>query len=170
MRTVAEFLTRTPLWVYAIFCYLIWQGAQGLRTRTTPLWRLLIMPTVFVAMGASRLLQVSGAGAAAYPAWAVAAVIFAGVALATTPRVLTVDRSKGTLTLPGSVWPLIRNGLVFALQYAVAASAAMQVGGPEIAMIGHAVSGATAGYFIGRATTLIRRYRNDSQTAAEPAG
>jgi len=33
MLTVTRILTNTPLWVFALLAYLIWQGSQSLRPR-----------------------------------------------------------------------------------------------------------------------------------------
>ncbi len=65
------------------------------------------------------------------------------------------------MTRPGSAIPLVRNITVFVLQYAVAVATAMKLEPhAAVAIIGHAVSGASAGYFSGRAVALMRRYRN----------
>jgi hypothetical protein len=56
---------------------------------------------------------------------------------------------------------LVRNITVFVLQYAVAVATAMKLEPhAAVAIIGHAVSGASAGYFSGSAVALLRRYRN----------
>jgi hypothetical protein len=57
------------------------------------------------------------------------------------------------------VFPLIRNLVVFALQYAVAVLAAIHVDDHGVAaIVGRAVSGATSGYFIGSTIALLREY------------
>ena len=74
---------------------------------------------------------------------------------------LAVDRARGAVTRPGSAGPLIRNVTVFSLQYGVAVATAMKLEPhAAVAIIGHAVSGASAGYFSGWAAALLRRYRN----------
>lgn len=166
MQTLIGFLTNTPLWVYAILAYLIWQGTQALRTRTMPIWRVLIVPLVFIGLGVSRMLQTHGQGVLPFAAWGVAAAVFAGLAFAAGARVIAVDRDAGPVTRPGGPLTLIRNVVVFVLQYAVAASAAMHVGGPVVGIAGNAVSGATAGFFIGFAASLLKRYRHTPPVVA----
>jgi hypothetical protein len=57
--------------------------------------------------------------------------------------------------------PLVRNITVFLLQYGVAVATAMKLEPHAgVAIVGHAVSGASAGYFSGWAVALLRRYRN----------
>ena len=55
MQTALRILINSPLWVWPLLAYLIWQGAQALRIRTQPIWRMLIVPLVFFLMGLSRL-------------------------------------------------------------------------------------------------------------------
>ena len=75
------------------------------------------------------------------PAGQTALALFRG------PQLLAADKATGELTCPGSAGPLISNITVFSLQYAVA-------------IIGHAVSGASVGYFSGWAAALLRGYWN----------
>ena len=171
MQIAVRILANTPIWVWALLAYLIWQGCQSLRSRTQPIWRILIVPLVFFLMGLSRLVTARDNGLEPLLAWFVAALLFASLALYRGPRLLAVDRKSGQVTRPGSVIPLVRNITVFALQYAVAVATAMKLEPhAAVAIIGHAVSGASAGYFSGWTAALLRRYRNfDAATSgAEP--
>jgi hypothetical protein len=104
-------------------------------------------------------------------AWLAAAVLFGALALWRGPKLLAVDRARGVVSRPGSAAPLIRNLTVFSLQYGVAVATAMKLEPhAAVAVIGHAVSGASAGYFSGWAAALLRRYRNfdrDENTGTE---
>ena len=87
--------------------------------------------------------------------------MFASLAFWHGPALLAVDRKSATVTHPGSSIPLVRNITIFALQYAVAVATAMKFEPhAAVAIIGHAVSGSTAGYFSGWTAALLRRYRN----------
>jgi hypothetical protein len=122
---------------------------------------MLIVPLVFFLMGMSRLVTARDRGIEPLLAWLAAAVLFALLALSLRPKLLAVDRKSGTVTRPGSPAPLARNITVFVLQYAVAVATAMKLEPhAAVAIIGHAVTGASAGYFSGRAVALVRRYRN----------
>jgi hypothetical protein len=102
-------------------------------------------------------------------AWFVAALLLAWLGFSRIPQLLAVDRGNGTVTRPGSAIPLVRNVTVFVLQYGVAVATAMKLEPhAAVAIIGHAVSGASAGYFSGWTAALLRRYRNFD--AAENAG
>ena len=166
MRTTIEIITHTPLWVWALLGWLIWQGVQALQQRTQPLWRALVVPAIFFVMGLRRLF-VANDGALAPLLWLVAAAGFGALAWTHGPRVIAVDRAQGLITRPGSATPLLRNVLVFLLQYAVAATSAIHLDPNGFgALASYAVSGATSGYFAGWAAALILHYRNAAPAAA----
>ena len=48
MPSILNILHSTPWWVFALFALLMWLGFQALRSRTLPLWRLLITPAIFI--------------------------------------------------------------------------------------------------------------------------
>jgi hypothetical protein len=170
MQVAVRVLANTPPWVFALLAYLIWQGWQARRPRTQPIWRMLIVPLVFFLMGLSRLILARDNGLAPLLAWLAAAVLFGILALSRRPPLLAVDRQKGELTRPGSLMPLVRNITVFGLQYSVAVATAMKLE-PQaaVAIIGHAVSGGSAGYFSGWTAALLRRYRNFDNKNADAA-
>ncbi|KJC43707.1 hypothetical protein UP09_17195 [Bradyrhizobium sp. LTSP885] len=159
-------LTHTPLWVFVLLAYLVWQGFKAMQPRTTTIWRALIVPAVFIVWGVSRI------GLRQDSAWPQIAWIAAALALlplgVLTPRPFELDHATGQITRPGSVFPLIRNLIVFGLQYSVAVIAAIDVHDRLLAaIIGRAISGATAGYFIGSTIALLRAYwRKRQQDAA----
>jgi hypothetical protein len=95
--------------------------------------------------------------------WPLASWIAAAMALlplgVLTPRPFELDHGTGQITRPGSVFPLIRNLVVFGLQYTVAVISAVDVSDRLLAtIVGRAISGATAGYFIGSTIALLRAY------------
>lgn len=84
-----------------------------------------------------------------------------------TPRPFDVDHKTGEIVRPGSAFALIRNIIVFLLQYAVGVVSAIDAGDRALAtIIGRAISGATAGYFIGSTIALLLAYRRKRATDA----
>lgn len=159
MQFYIDILTHTPVWVFVLLAYLIYQGTQALRPRTVPIWRLLIVPGVFIVMGLSRMAAANG-GLGAPLAWLGAAAALVPVGFFTAPIALVVNHAAGTVTRPGSTLPLVRNVTVFVLQYGVAVAVALHPDAHSAgALIARGVSGATAGYFIGWAIAVLRRYR-----------
>ena len=161
MQTAFRILANTPIWVFVLLAYLVWQGLQALRPRTQAVWRMLIVPLVFFLMGLSRLVLAPDKTIAPLLAWLAALLLFAVLGLFNSPRLLAINRQTGMVTRPGSIGPLLRNLTVFSLQYGVAVATAMKLEPhAAVAIIGHAVSGASAGYFSGWTAALWRRYRN----------
>ncbi|WP_295847424.1 DUF6622 family protein [Tardiphaga sp.] len=166
MLTLAGILINTPPWVFALLALLIWLGCLSLRPRSQPLRRLLIVPAVFFLMGVSRLL-LAGKSIELLAVWLISAALLAALALYAGPRHVTIDRDSGYIRRPGSVLPLVRNIVVFLLQYAVAVVTAMKLNiGIDVAIAGQAISGACAGYFLGWTIALLRSYRAETAVAA----
>jgi hypothetical protein len=98
--------------------------------------------------------------------WSAAAVVGAAIAW-TTSRLdrIKIDRVQRQVSLPGSTSTLIRNVLIFSAKYGLGAAAAMMpVWRSELVLWDIAVSGASAGYFLGWLARLAQAYRR----AAEP--
>jgi len=162
MTFAYQVLIHTPVWVWILFAYLVWQGVQAMQPRTTPIWRALIVPVVFIVWGISRI----GFGPQDN-AWPLVAWIAAALALlplgVLTPQPFDVDHNTGEIIRPGSAFALIRNVVVFSLQYAVGVISAIDASDRALAIIiGRAISGATAGYFIGSTIALLVAYRRKS--------
>jgi hypothetical protein len=159
MQFALGIITHTPLWVWPLLAYLVWQGIKAMQPRTTPLWRALIVPAVFIVWGLTRLGFGQQGSIAPLIAWIAAALVLLPVGIL-TPRPFEVDHDTGLIKRPGSVFPLIRNLVVFGLQYTIAVLAALHADDLAIgALVGRAVSGAMSGYFVGSTIALLREYR-----------
>ena len=157
-----QVLVHTPLWVFALFAYLVWQGIKAMQPRRTPIWRALIVPVVFIVWGISRI--GFGPQDSAWPlvAWGGAALALLPIGVL-TPRPFDIDHKTGEIIRPGGAFALIRNLVVFSLQYTVGVISAIDAGDRAVAFIvGRAISGATAGYFIGSTVALLIAYRRKS--------
>ena len=55
MKFAYQVLIHTPVWVFALLAFLVWQGIKATRPRTVTIWRSLIVPAVFIVWGLSRL-------------------------------------------------------------------------------------------------------------------
>lgn len=159
MMFAYQILVHTPPWVWILFAYLVWQGIKAMQPRTIPIWRALIVPVVFIVWGISRI----GFGHLdnAWPlvAWIAAALVLLPLGVV-TPRPFEVDHKTGEIIRPGSAFALIRNLVVFTLQYGVGVISAIDAGDRALAIIvGRAISGATAGYFFGSMIALLLAYR-----------
>src|SRR6266700_3424818 len=166
MKFAYQTLIHTPLWVFPLFAYLVWQGIKATRPRTTTIWRSLIVPAIFIVWGLSRVLSGYQHGVGPLLSWTGAALALAPVGLLTA-KPFALDHVTGQINRPGSAMPLIRNVTIFALQYTVAVIAAVDPDGRTTAtLVGRAISGATTGYFLGRTIALLRQYRMQSKADA----
>jgi hypothetical protein len=162
MTFAYQILIHTPPWVWILLAYLVWQGIKAMQPRTVPIWRALIVPVVFIVWGISRI--GFGQQDTQWPlvAWIVAALVLLPLGVL-TPRRFDVDHKTGEIIRPGSAFALIRNLVVFTLQYAVSVISAIDAGDRAVAfLVGRAISGATAGYFFGSMIALLLAYRRKS--------
>ena len=159
MMFAYQILIHTPPWVWILLAYLVWQGIKSMRPRKAPIWRALIVPVVFIAWGVSRIGFGHQDNQGPLVAWVVAALVLLPLGVL-TPRPFDVDHKTGEIIRPGSAFGLIRNLVVFLLQYAVGVISAIDAGDRALAIIvGRAISGATAGYFFGSMIALLVAYR-----------
>jgi hypothetical protein len=157
---VINVVSNTPWWAFAVLALLLALGVQALRPRIIPLWRLLVTPGIFIAWGLVSLVLRLGPGSSLYLLdWLVAAGVGAALSWITTrPTAMRID--PGGVAMPGSIVPLIRNLLIFSAKYALTAAAAFDPAHrQDLAFWDIAVSGASAGYFIGWLAHLARLYR-----------
>ena len=158
-------VTHTPRWVWLLFAYLVWQGIQSLQARTTSIWRALIVPTVFIVWGLSRIGLNGSANLWPLLSWIGAALVLLPIGML-TPRPFEIDHVTNKIIWPGSLFPLIRNVVVFTAQFSVGVITAIDVGHRAwAAIVGRAISGATAGYFIGSIMVLLRAFWRKRGTA-----
>jgi hypothetical protein len=166
MPSLLVILQHIPMWVYAVFALLVWLGVQASKPRTVALRRLLLTPAVFISWGVIALAQRSAAAPLLIADWAAAAAVGAAIAW-TTVRLdnVRIDRTRGVLQLPGSWLPLVRNLTIFFAKFALALSLALAPASREtLAAWDIAVSGASAGYFMGWLARLALAYRQRPQT------
>jgi hypothetical protein len=151
MTQIVNILLNTPWWVFALFAALVVLGVQALRPRTIPFWQLLITPNVFIVWGViSLILQLSPSSPFLWLDWVAAAAIGSTLGWFTSGAAdLRIERA-GVVTVPGSVLTLVRNMLIFAAKYGLAvATVIAPTQRQQFALWDVAVSGASAGYFLG---------------------
>lgn len=157
---LGEIVSRTPLWVFAIFLYVAVRTLRATRERTGSIVSLLAIPVLFVAWGISGLFTRHHVTAAIAADW----LAFAAFGAALTgwvgrPTVLEVDRDKGRLRLAASWGPFFRVMFVFSAKYTLGVLMAVRPDiGEPLAFADAAVSGFSAGYFLFFAIALYRAY------------
>jgi len=167
-------LRSTPWWVFVLFALLLWLGVRSLRPRVTSVSRVFITPGVFITWGLVAFAAGARSSPTALASWLFTALVgFALAAVTVRLPELRVDRAHRLVRIPASAVPLVRNLSVFAVKYGLAVGMAMhpEARGP-LALWDTAVSGASAGYFVGWAACFALAYRRSpgSDLIASPAG
>ena len=162
-------VTHTPLWVWPLLALLLWLGVVALRRRAVPLWRLLVVPALFITWGGLSLVQRAQATPSFALVWLGAAVLGAVLARALWRlEAAAPDRARNLVTVRGTALPLVRNIVLFVAKYALAVAMA-RAPTPLLALGDIAVSGLGAGYFLGWIAMLARAYRAAPPLTAPPA-
>lgn len=157
---ILDIFRGTPVWVFALFAYLLWMGISRLKPRVRPFGQIWITPAVFIAWGLLGLFEHTGSIAPTLSRWLIAAAV-GGVLGAAGGAPLKVDRARNLVQLPASVMPLVRNAAIFGAHYVLRVAATMNPPVHDMLMgWDTCVSGASAGYFLGWAVQCLRSYRN----------
>jgi uncharacterized protein DUF6622 len=163
MQFAYQILIHTPLWVWPLLAYLVWQGIKAMRPRKVTVHRSLIMPAIFIVWGLSGLVSRSADNIWPLVAWLAAALVLGSTGFLTA-KPFELDHTTGEIERPGSVVPLIRNLSIFALQYTVRVIMAIDPDARTIAAVaGRVVGGAMTGYFLGRTVALLLQYQKQRQ-------
>lgn len=117
MTTLLAILTHTPIWVWALFAFVLFMGFQRTRDRIVQLWRMLLFPVVMIVLAVSGMI---GAGVNALPAIAVGLII-GGVSGWLLERDGATRRlADGRLWLRGEWWSFIQIVLIIGFRYSAA--------------------------------------------------
>lgn len=142
----------TPWWVFAVLALLIATGVQALRPRVVPVWRLLIVPAIFIAWGILGVTQRSFGAPMLAVDWVAAGAFAAAIGWVTTRFDGLSFTADGAVSVPGSPLPLVRNAVIFVIRYGLgvgAAFAADDAARAQLVMFDVIVSGLMTGYFVG---------------------
>lgn len=156
---ILDILRATPVWVFALFAYLLWMGLWRLRTRTRSVRSLWIAPALFIVWGLSGLLGRPGPLPLTLACWTAGAAIGAAIGRRIEPVPL-LDLASGTVRQASSAIPLLRNLAVFGAHYLLHVAAAFApASAARLMSWDTVVSGLGAGYFIGWGLLLARAWR-----------
>jgi hypothetical protein len=169
MPSIASFIRHTPWWAFGCLAIIVALGIQALKTRTIPLWRIIVVPAVFIVWGVVSLALRWMASPVLVAGWVIAgAAGFAVARLTTRLEGVRVDPSRVRVHVPGSAEPLVRNLVIFSAKYCL--TAAMIIAPTlhdSLARWDILVSGISAGYFIGGLLRLVIKIRGAGQPKSE---
>lgn len=154
MPVLVSILSHTPLFVWAILAFLVWQGERSLHPRARPLWSMALVPMVF-GLADFVLLARAGMDATSILLWFAVAALAFPLGRATGPRRVGAT-SGGPAVWAGSPVPLVRNLTVFAAHYAFSVAQALRPEASDtLALAAAGLSGATVGYIAGWCVCLL---------------
>jgi hypothetical protein len=164
--TLLDILAHTPLWVWALFAFVLFMGYQRTRDRIVPLWRLLVLPALLLVLTISGWLT---AGLGSLPAIAVG-FIAGGTLGWLLVREGSARRLEGNrLWLRGDWWSFLQIVAILAFRYATTvagivnpAFAADPVWHPLTLLL----SSALKGLFLGRLAARLRVFLTSVPAAA----
>lgn len=158
---ILQILSRTPLWVFALFAALVALGVLQSRTREVGRMRVLLLPAVFLPLSLWGVWNAFGAQALAFAAWLAglgAALLLHRVGR--PPRPAASSAATGRYRVEGSWIPLALMMVIFFARYAIAVATAIR---PELsanplffAAAGFAY-GLFSGTFLARALRILAR-------------
>jgi len=159
-----QILQRTPVWVFALFAFLLVLGALQMRTRELAKARVTVLPGIFLTLSLWGVWSAFGAEWLAFGGW------LAGIAAALLinrrarqPREVSYSADTRRFRVEGSSIPLALMMAIFFTRYVIAVATAMQPSVMTlpgfIAAVGFAY-GLMSGSFLARALRILAAARS----------
>ena len=169
MNQLLQIFAQTPIWVGGLFVLIVLAGIQAAKPRVLPAWRLVIVPAVFAVWGVASLVLRPDLTPVLLLDWAaLAAFGLYGAKRDRGLEALRIDRAAGQVTVGGSVVPLVRTLAIFFAKYAISiALFAAPQAHAVLSLLDLAISGMSAGYFIGWLWRFARLYGSRPALAAD---
>lgn len=152
----------TPLWVYAIFVYLISKGITALKQRSIPLLELMSIPAIFSIWSLYSLKSKYGLLLPIVVTWLLALLTGMAVGWIVFNRGINIDKKTRLVQIPGSWYPLFLYVASFIIKYYLGFTYTVW---PEMQdntffwMLDVIASGIISGIFIGRLLPIAAHYR-----------
>lgn len=164
--TLLDILAHTPLWVWALFAFVLYMSWQRTKDRIVPLWRLLLLPAVLMVLNITGWMT---DGLGSLPAIALGFV--AGGTLGwLLVREGSARRVKGNkLWLRGDWWSFIQIVFILGFRYATTVAGIINpafAADPVWHPLTLLVSSALTGLFLGRLGARLRVFFTSAPVAA----
>jgi pimeloyl-ACP methyl ester carboxylesterase len=116
-ETVFQIIVHTPLWVWPLMALVVWLGVKGLRPRMLPLWRLAILPVIWLVLSLASIGQFPRP-ALALVAWLAALAIGLPLGFLLGRRRIVRRLDDGRLEIAGGWFMLVFGISIFVVRYA----------------------------------------------------
>ena len=155
-----QILTRTPIWVFALFALLLALGYSQTRHRTVSLKRLTIIPLAMTGLSFYGVVSAFHGNGPSLMAWGITSLIALIVLVQTPPaQGTTYNAATQQFSMPGSWVPMALFMGMFFTKYAVGVILGMQpalASRNSFALPVSALYGAFSGVFLARSARLWR--------------
>lgn len=158
---IFDILLGTPYWVWIVFSYLLWVGMQATKPSTIPLWRMSIIPLIFLSWSLSSIYARCIACEELLGFWIVALAIGAFLGRYLMSRLDFRIDADAMIHLPGSRSTLMLSMIFFIVKYGLGVTYAlnpMMRSDLMVQTFDVMVSGLISGIFIGRFGYIVYRY------------
>jgi hypothetical protein len=163
LKFITNAILGTPVWVWAIFAYLLFTGIKATKSRTVHPSKLFIKPVVLMLLKYKIFMSLTAGlvyGAGYLLAIVIALIIF-------NKDQIIIDQQNKQIIVPGNYTDLIILLLFFSVKYVFGYLAAVQpVQYNSILLWEVLVSSLLTGYFFGRTLNYLYRYRQAKPQAS----
>lgn len=160
---IFDVLLGTPYWVWIAFSYLLWLGIQAIKPSAVPLWRMSIIPLIFLSWSLSSIYSRCIACTQLVGFWITALVIGAFLGRYLMSRLDFRIDADAIIHLPGSRSTLMLAMIFFMVKYGLGFTYALNPMMRADLMMQTCdvmVSGLISGIFMGRFGYIVYRYRS----------
>ena len=154
MDILSQFITRTPVWVWVLFVYLLMRGIKARQPGDTTLLKTAIIPVLFTAWSLSDLLTLYGLAFDSAGLWLLGIAVGAAIGWSIVARYdIVANRAAGTLHRPADYTLLPLLLVTFAIKYGFGVVASVSPDlllQPGFRLADLTLSGLFTGIFIGK--------------------
>lgn len=161
LNIIWQTILHTPWWVFLLLAYLIFIGLKARKTSTVSIYKLAILPAVFLIMSIESMISHFKIETLSVSTWMISIIIGSAIGILLVYKSkIKVDRNNKLLELPGSWMTLILILIIFVAKYYCGYALSQDPGSAintntEILVL--ALSGICTGTFVGR--MIIYTYR-----------
>lgn len=156
----------TPWWVWVLFVYLLIVGIKATKTQVIPLWRVALMPSVFLLWSLYSLLYRCAACPLFIAVWILGLIPGLAAGSIFSSRIDHWVDSQKLVHLQGTIVPLALSMIFFLLKYALGVMYALNPAlSANVVMvkIDTLTSSLITGLFVGQFLDIVQKYRKNSQ-------
>jgi len=115
---ILKIIAGTPLWVWFAFAYLVLKGVLAFKTRTVSMYKIFILPAIFLYLSLNGLFLKHGLISFMTLARLLSLFVGGFIGFMLTKNIaIKADRKNKTITIPGSKFTLFLVLSIFAVKY-----------------------------------------------------